>query len=216
MDLDAKLLLGLEQERDPILHLYDWDRDTATYGHFIDPYSLVRKEEADKRGLMLAKRPTGGGMIFHNCDLAFSVLVPANDPHFSLNPLENYAFVNKRVMWVVSQFLGEKSLLLQSEPIAKDASRHFCMAKPTKYDVMIGDKKVGGAAQRKTRHGFLHQGSICLGVLPTEYLSSLFIAEGVFENMQLHSFPLLGESWTIETLKEARIKLNTLLQEAFL
>ena len=216
MELDAKLLASLEQEKNPILHLYDWNEDTATYGHFIDPYSLLRKEESLKLGLAVAKRPTGGGMIFHNCDLAFSVLVPATHASFSLNPLDNYAFVNQKVMWVVSRFLGEKSLLLQSEPVATDASKHFCMAKPTKYDVMIGDKKVGGAAQRKTRHGFLHQGSICLGMLPQEYLSSLFIAPGIYENMLQHSFPLLGESWSREELVQARLQLTALLQEAFL
>ena len=34
------------------------------------------------------------------------------------------------------------------------------MAKPTPFDLVIEGKKVGGAAQRRTRKGLLHQGSL--------------------------------------------------------
>jgi lipoate-protein ligase A len=36
------------------------------------------------------------------------------------------------------------------------------MARPTKYDVMLQGRKIAGAAQRKTKAGFLHQGTIAL------------------------------------------------------
>jgi lipoate-protein ligase A len=83
MELDRALLLDLEGERDPVLHLYDWETDAATYGHFIDPGNFLNIEGVKKNRLDLAKRPTGGGIVFHNCDLAFSVLMPASHPCFS-------------------------------------------------------------------------------------------------------------------------------------
>lgn len=217
MELDAALLCDLKDEKSNILHLYDWESDAATYGHFIDPEKFLNFQGVRKNNLDLAKRPTGGGIIFHNCDLAFSVLVPASSPHYSGNPLENYAFVNNRVIWVMEQMSGVSGELLPEEPSPLDEHcQNFCMAKPTKYDVMIGGKKMGGAAQRKTRHGFLHQGSISIGFLPEAYLAQI-LAHGtlVLEGMRQNSFSLLGSEWTVSQLHDARTTLKALLQKAF-
>lgn len=217
MELDAALLMDLEHEDKPILHLYDWEGDAATYGHFIDPENFLNMAGVAQHRLDLAKRPTGGGIIFHNCDLAFSVLVPASSPQFSLNPLDNYAFVNNRVIWAIEQMINLSAELLPSEPPPLDEHcRSFCMAKPTKYDVMVQGKKVGGAAQRKTRHGFLHQGSISIGFLPEVYLREVLAKETqVLEGMRQNSFALLGTAWTQSELQDARAQLRELLKQAF-
>jgi lipoate-protein ligase A len=90
------------------------------------------------------------------------------------------------------------------------------MAKPTKYDVMIHGKKIGGAAQRKTRHGFLHQGSISIGFLPETYLIEVLAGGSqVLEGMRQNSFTLLGNEWSKQQLEEARQQLRILLIQVF-
>lgn len=217
MALDAALLMDLKDEQDPILHLYDWEEEALTYGYFIDPENFLNMKNVESHGLDLAKRPTGGGIVFHNCDLAFSVLLPATDSHFSQNPLDNYAFVNQRVIWAIQQMISIPAELLPKEPLPLDEHcRSFCMAKPTKYDVMIQGKKVGGAAQRKTRHGFLHQGSISIGFLSEEFLREMLAPETkVMEGMRQNSFAILGDKWGESELEEARMALKELLKRAF-
>jgi len=217
MELDTALLSDLKDEREAILHLYDWEQDAATYGHFIDPSSFINMEGVRKHQLDLAKRPTGGGIVFHNCDLAFSVLIPSTSEWFSSNPLDNYAFVNSRVVWAIGEMISTPAILLPEEqPPLDEHCRRFCMAKPTKYDVMINGKKIGGAAQRKTRHGFLHQGSIALGLLPDPYIEDVLVGgTQVLEAMRQNSFTLLGSSWTDKALQDARAQLRSLLQKAF-
>jgi lipoate-protein ligase A len=217
MELDSALLMDLKDERDAILHLYDWERDAATFGHFIEPENFLNLEGVKKNNLDLARRPTGGGIIFHNCDLAFSILIPASSPWFSQNPLDNYAFINNRVIWALDQVMGAEAELLPVEPTAIDPHcRSFCMAKPTKYDVMIQGKKIGGAAQRKTRFGFLHQGSISIGFPPEYYLQEV-LSGGiqVIDAMRQNSFALLGQSWGAKELLEARLHIRKLLEKAF-
>lgn len=218
MALDSALLEDLKHETSPILHFYEWEADAATYGYFTAPFQFLNEESVKQVGLSLAKRPTGGGIVFHNCDLAFSVLVPASHPKFSLNPLDNYSFVNQRVIWAIDQFLKTtQAALLAEEPIPLDSNcRQFCMAKPTKYDVMIQGRKVGGAAQRKTRDGYLHQGSISLGTLPDEYwMRILKPGTRVLDGIKKNSFPLLGEKWDALALANARQTLIGLLEKAF-
>lgn len=206
MALDVRFLAELAYEKQPILHLYSWSRPSATFGHFIDPYTLVRKEAVDAIDLELARRPTGGGMIFHLADFAFSVLVPASHPSCSINTLDNYACVNQVVIDVVRAFIGRSSAaptLLQSSPQPVDSSSgFFCMAKPTQYDVMLEGKKVGGAAQRRTKNGFLHQGSISLALPNFSVLESLLQPRTlVLESMRTHSCVLLSEGEDIEAAR---------------
>jgi len=47
-------------------------------------------------------------------------------------------------------------------PQDRGYSRHLCFANPVRADVMIDSRKIAGAAQRRTRAGLLHQGSIQL------------------------------------------------------
>lgn len=217
MALDAALLSDLKVEAEPILHLYEWERDAATYGHFIEPEKFLDRAGVQKKGLDLAKRPTGGGILFHLGDFAFSVLVPASHPCFSQNPLDNYAFVNNRVREVLSKMIQLPTELLPEEPTPLDTHcKSFCMAKPTRYDVMIGGKKVGGAAQRKTRDGYLHQGSIAIGLLSDDYLREVLVSETlVLEGIRQNSFSLLGEKWTQKELNDVREELIARFQEVF-
>jgi lipoate-protein ligase A len=215
MHFDSELLGNADTFASPVLHFYDWQKDSATHGYFTDPAKLLNLEAAKKLSLNLARRPTGGGIVFHIWDLAFSVLVPSHCPEFSMNTMENYGFVNRAVLACIKEFLdGNPPLLLSPDdhsPWDSNCS-HFCMAKPTQYDVMWEGRKVAGAAQRRTKKGFLHQGTIALILPPLEYLEQILLPNTqVKEAMQAHTCPLLGKSATSIELAEARKHLRLLL-----
>lgn len=210
MRLDAELLESLDPGGPMILHFYDWEGECATYGHFVSPADFLNLEEAKKKGLNLAKRPTGGGIIFHIWDLAFSVLIPSSHPRFSENTLENYAFVNNRVLEAVSSYVDEKPALIEENGAALDTfCTRFCMAQPTKYDVLLNGRKIAGAAQRKTKNGLLHQGTISLVMPDEEYLKNILLSTKVLEAMIANTFPLF------KNLTEGRKALRNHLQNQF-
>ncbi|SCA63592.1 Uncharacterized protein SCG7109_AT_00030 [Chlamydiales bacterium SCGC AG-110-M15] len=219
MRLDADLLRDLVSNEESILHLYSWKGISSTYGHFIKPETLLDLRAAERLGLSLAKRPTGGGVIFHMTDLAFSVLIPAVSPDFSQNTLSNYAFVNDRVSQALRDYMGKDRgvNLLPTEPVPLDSScKSFCMAKPTKYDIIVDGRKVGGAAQRQTRWGFLHQGSISIAMPDKNFLEQVLLPNSrVLEGMQKHSYTLLGDSWSEDALEQTRNELKELLVQVF-
>jgi|SRR6266404_4980484 len=51
-------------------------------------------------------------------------------------------------------------LACRDGPQGRGYSRHLCFANPVSADVMIDSRKIAGAAQRRTRAGLLHKGSI--------------------------------------------------------
>lgn len=216
MDIDAYLLETLGERPDPLVHFYEWEGDCATYGCLTEPKDYLSEQGILRQGLSLAKRSTGGGIVFHTWDFAFSLLVPASCQFFSLNTLENYAFVNDIVRRAAQEFLGNTSLTLTPVDFEKrdSACERFCMAKPTKYDVVLEGKKIAGAAQRKCKQGFLHQGMIALQVPPEEYLESVLKkGSNVKEAILTHTFPLLQAGSSQTEMQAARTQLKELIQK---
>lgn len=215
MEIDAKLLDELKPGDSPILHLYEWEGDSGTYGYFLNVAKYLNLEKVRKRGLNLAKRPTGGGIIFHVCDLAFSALVPSGFSAFSHHTLDNYNFINNHVKKAVKNFFqtSKTPFLLPQDPSPlSEASRYFCMAKPTIYDVMINGKKVAGAAQRRRKQGYLHQGSIAIALPKEDFLQEILLPNTqVLDAMRLNTFSILGSHYTLSDLKEVRKELQQLL-----
>jgi len=184
MDSDYARLEALSSTDAPILRIYRWKERAATYGYFSKPEGVLR----EGHGLDLAKRPTGGGLLFHTEDLAFSVIIPFSHPAVSRNTLANYAFVNgcvadalKKIHPLPYQFLT-----------AGAARSSFCMAEPTQYDIMVGGKKMVGAAQRLTKQGLLHQGSIALRPIPRVHLERWLQDPTLADTMESNSCFLLG------------------------
>lgn len=192
----------LEELSEPILHLYDWANEALTYGHF------VKIGEHVAEGLDMARRPTGGGVVFHTCDLAFSLLIPVGHAGYFSDTLKNYRWVNERVAQAIRCFSNISPELIDGD---FEGPRHFCMARPTIYDLVVDGKKVGGAAQRRTKKGYLHQGTISLK-MPEERHLALLKNEAVAEAMRERSYPLAGEM----EIGEARRRLRDCLKDVIL
>jgi len=212
MRFDEKLLENLLPKGIPLLHLYSWARPAATYGYFIRPEKYLDLKKTDLHHLDIARRPTGGGIVFHIWDLAFSFLMPAGHPRFSLNTLENYQFVNGVVLEAVqSHFSLVPELIVRDAPSLSPDCKNFCMAKPTQYDVVYKGLKIAGAAQRKTKQGYLHQGTISLAFPKIELLADVLLSKKeVLEAMTSYTFAPIKE---INGLRQTRIDLQKLLAD---
>ena len=213
MDLDRDLLEDLQENPRPILHLYSWPTATLSYGLLVDPNSFIDREAAKKQNLSLAKRPTGGGLIFHLTDLAFSFLLPSQNSHFSVKTNENYVFVNSLVAKALKKFMPENLHLLE-DPI--ESPIRFCMAKATQFDLLLDGGKLVGAAQRRTRHGLLHQGSISLSPPPFDLLEELLLDKNLLQEMRKTSRFLSKEPLSKEALQTLRHEIEESLKENFI
>lgn len=196
METDRRLLAELTT---PVLHLFEFEAESATFGHFIEPFEHLREEGVKKRNLQLARRPTGGGIIFHLWDFTFSLLIPSTHPAYSLKPLDNYARVNQ---WVSKALKSHKLTFLEEHT----ENSPFCMARPTIYDIMLDGKKVGGCAQRRTKEGFLHQASLSLAPPSREYLEDL-LPEKVIDEMERQSSHLSLDKREIKKILMDSIRL---------
>jgi lipoate-protein ligase A len=156
MALDEALLLTCAKRGTvPLIRIYGWDSPAVSIGYVQDFLS------APQTGYTIVRRPTGGGVVYHDVDLTYTVVVPAGHFICGLDRIESYHVFHRAIQRVLEAF-GLKSSLAESEMPAVDRKTMQCFTTPTRYDVLADGQKYAGAAQRRTREGILHQGSIKL------------------------------------------------------
>lgn len=216
MAKDSYLLAELKSDDQPLLHFYEWNVPCLTYGYFTDPSHHLDLNAIAASGLHLARRPTGGGIVFHLTDFAFSILIPVGHSSLSQNTLENYALINQRIADAIAEStpLSMPPELISIPECSGSTSNSFCMAKPTPYDLTIEGKKVGGAAQRRTKTGLLHQGTLSLCPPPFALLGRLLKDPQIVASMRENSFYLLPSESGLHAgrckVKELLLKLSSL------
>lgn len=208
MQRDQKLFQSLSSVSTPILRFYEWERPSLTYGYFIHPERWLHTQILQEEKIDMARRPTGGGVVFHMWDLAFSFLLPSSSSFFSLNTLKNYRFVNQLVFQALHPLLMEYGILSLLEDASEDIALqnpYFCMARPTQYDLIYEGKKIAGAAQRKGQQGFLHQGTISILAPNFSWLYAVIKEEKIVHGLQRYTYSFLKKEEDFPPLKE-RIK----------
>ena len=159
MAIDEALL---ETAKVPSIRFYRWNSPALSFGYF-GKFADVANY-APRRDLV--RRWTGGGIVFHGDDLTYSIVIPANDPAFS----ESSMLIYEKIHCALRSALLANGERAELAPVAGvvDAGAaiidrgYSCFANPVRADVMVNGRKVAGAAQRRTRGGLLHQGSIQL------------------------------------------------------
>jgi lipoate-protein ligase A len=217
MEVDALLLENLHPEYGhPCLHIHAWQHPSLTFGCFVNPDVYLDKAALLKEGVDVAKRPTGGGLLFHIWDLSFGFVIPSTHPKVSLKSIENYRVINEIVAEALAPFLVDRSshLMAISADVGGQASR-FCMAQPTRYDLMLDNKKIVGAAQRSKRQGLLHQGTISLFQPDFDWVGSFLKDSQVLLSMQKVTEPLFPGVVLQEEKKELYAAVSRALCRSF-
>jgi lipoate-protein ligase A len=149
MAIDELLLQDLAA---PILRLYRWARPAVSFGYF----TPIAEVEHLWPGRELVRRWTGGGVVPHGEDFTYTLLCPLGLPLTELPPLESYRVIHQAV---ASALAAEQVGVALAGPPAPKVS-HACFENAAQFDILAGTEKIAGAAQRRTRQGLLHQGSI--------------------------------------------------------
>ena len=134
----------------PILRLYRWAAPVITFGYFQELTGVP-----GPAGVPLQRRWTGGGVVEHGEDFAYSLILPARD-HLALGRAqESYRVIHRCLTQSLVQ-CGLPAILAEEV----SGSGNACFEHPVAGDVLCDGKKIAGAAQRRGRYGVLHQGSV--------------------------------------------------------
>jgi lipoate-protein ligase A len=164
MAVDDVLLRTADKRSKPLLRLYAWDPQADSIGYF-------QKYPADLAGtVVVVRRPTGGGLVHHgdNVDTTYTVVVPAGHALHQMTTADAYCAIHRAVAAAL-----QTQAELAEKPVNSPRGNYECFQNPVHGDVVAGNQKLAGAAQRRSRTGMLHQGSIAARV-PAEALLEAF------------------------------------------
>lgn len=152
MAVDEALLESSAEIAAPILRFYGWLQPAATFGYFqhyaeIAAWTPLRP---------LIRRTTGGGLVPHDSDWTYSLIIPPSDPWYELRAVQSYQRLHH---WLAAalQSAGIPAILAAK---AQKEIPGQCFAGAEQHDVLVNGQKVAGAAQRRARYGLLIQGSV--------------------------------------------------------
>ncbi len=146
MGLDEAILASVAEGREPpTLRLYGWNPPTVTLGYFQGLDEEVDREACARMGVDIVRRVTGGGAVFHDAELTYSVVLPETHPLARPNILDSYRILCAGVVEGLARF----GLSAEFAPI---------------NDVLVDGRKISGNAQTRKRGCILQHGTILLDV----------------------------------------------------
>jgi lipoate-protein ligase A len=145
----------------PTLRVYRWAQPAVSFGYF----GKLAEVQAAWPARDLVRRWTGGGIVPHGEDLTYTLIVPRTHPFFHRPVEESYCAIHQHL----AALLAEQGREVQVATTAAAKISDACFENPARYDLLGERGKIAGAAQRRTRAGLLHQGSVQPGARAPDF-----------------------------------------------
>lgn len=189
MAVDEALLQCFSASSQPLLRLYRWE-SALTLGRFQKSGESVDSERAERLGIPCVRRMTGGGTLVHGGDLSYALLLPRSYAH-ERGVKESYRHLCAFLLRLY-ETLGLKPRFARDAGKTESPSPS-CLAGREAYDIVINGAKMGGNAQRYTRHALFQHGSLPLEI-DAERFDPLFLkASGLSEAASLRKLGVTAD-----------------------
>jgi lipoate-protein ligase A len=159
MAYDESLLTLAAERKLPILRAYRWSDSWISLGYF-QSWELIAPTLPSE--VEAVRRLTGGGIVDHRKDQTYSLLIPRSEELSSRLAMESYAQIHRCIADTLCAQGAPAELAPRS--VTPPAAGWCFSEAPVPADLISKGRKIGGAAQRRTRAGLIHQGSLQVAV----------------------------------------------------
>jgi lipoate-protein ligase A len=151
----------------PTLRFYGWRIPALSIGYFQDYDKEVDHEACRKFGVDIVRRPTGGKAVLHEQELTYAVVASVESPLFSSDILGTYRVISA----CIAEGLAKIGILAEmkgdARHISDGALPSSCFSLPSRYELLVGGRKICGSAQTRSHGYFLQHGSLLLAFDPS-------------------------------------------------
>lgn len=141
----AVLVTSSEGKVSPTVRFYGWEPSAISIGYFQSLEEEVDLDTCRKLGVDYVRRITGGGAVFHEEELTYSIVIPETHPQIPKNILKSYG----RICGAVMKGLDNLGIESKYVPI---------------NDIITGGKKISGSAQTRKAKIVLQHGTVLTDV----------------------------------------------------
>ena len=159
MAIDRAVLVAISEGLvPPTVRFYTWNPPAISIGYFQSLEEEVDLKECKKYGVDYVRRITGGGAVFHEHELTYSIIIPESHPKIPKNIMDSYGNICGAVI------KGLKNLGIESKyaPI---------------NDIVADGRKISGSAQTRKFKTVLQHGTVILDVDVDKMFSLLLVPD---------------------------------------
>lgn len=176
----------------PTVRFYGWKPPAISIGYFQSLKEEVDLDNCRRYGVDYVRRITGGGAVFHEDEVTYSIVIPESHPEMPKSIMKSYG----RICGALIK--GLKHLGIESEYVPIN-------------DIVAGGRKISGNAQTRKNRTVLQHGTILMDVnvdkmfallkVPNEKIKDKLIADVKQRVTSIKH--LLGEDTSFEKAAEA-------------
>jgi len=165
MALDKEIFCRYIQEGIAVLRIYGWQGPSLTYGISQKPEKYIDLNKCKRDGVQIAQRITGGGVLFHNHEITYSLVCSKDDIGEDKKVFISYRQICAFLVYFYKSLGLNACFALESDGFKnKSLPNQLCSASHEKYDIVVGSRKIGGNAQKRSREVIFQHGSIPISI----------------------------------------------------
>ncbi len=167
MAVDEALFRESIRKKSPsTLRFYGWRVPALSIGYFQDYEKEVDGEACRRFGVDIIRRPTGGKAVLHEQELTYAVIAGVDSHLFSPDILNAYRVISNCIAQGLAE-IGVRTEMKGDGRQAPDGTlRSSCFSSPSRYELLVGGRKICGSAQMRSHGVFLQHGSLLLAFDP--------------------------------------------------
>lgn len=144
----------------PVLRFYGWEPAGISIGFFQKVDGQIDLAGAEKYGVELVRRQTGGKAVLHDQELTYSVIVSESHSAMPQSVKEAYLVLSRGLLEGYKELGIQTEFAIPEKTVEKSSA--VCFEEPSWYELVIGGKKAAGSAQTRKNGVILQHGSIPL------------------------------------------------------
>ena len=167
MQFDLKLFQDFENGRIPsTLRIYSWKPRCISLGYSQKMDRLIDEKRARELGWDVVKRPTGGGIVFHNeAEVTYSLVTALNNPMLPRGLVSSYKKISEALIHALTKIgidaeIQSSNFKFQNKSQIPNPRSQLCFSYPAEYEIVVKGKKIVGSAQKRGERALLQQGSV--------------------------------------------------------
>jgi lipoate-protein ligase A len=165
MAIDEYLLSYYERTSQPVLRIYGWSPVGISVGKNQEALKDLDLNRCKKDAVPVVRRQTGGGAIYHNNEITYSIVCSEKDLSCKdLTVKESFEKLNQFIIKMYAKYSLTAAYARDFQPSGSKFGNPaaFCFASNEEYDIVIKGKKIGGNAQSRKKDIIFQHGSVPL------------------------------------------------------
>lgn len=164
----------------PTLRFFGWDPSAVSLGYFQKTSREIDVEACRQAGIDIVRRPTGGKAVLHEHELTYSISAAVDHPLFTGDILGTYRVISDCIAEALRRLGLVPEMASEGRSAAGTPLEAYCFAAPSRYELLVGGRKICGSAQVRTSGSFLQHGSLLIDIDPARAAAVMRVsAEGV-------------------------------------